>query len=194
MNVIGGSANDQVTVAAAAKADPVDFRLRHLEDPRAMEVIRTAAEKFGWTTWRRERDRGGGFAFARYKNLAAYCAVAMDVEVERETGLVRVGRIVAAVDSGDAVNPDGTTQGKAQFLADLKSGKFKLESNQLDDMKVHAADADMAIVTYRSTDKGSYDGHDLSGQYRWLDVFAKRGGTWQFIVSQGTKLEPAKKP
>jgi ketosteroid isomerase-like protein len=93
-----------------------------------------------------------------------------------------------------AVNPDGSTQGKAQFVADLKSGKFKLESNQLDDMKVHAANADMAIVTYRSTDKGSYDGHDLSGQYRWLDVLAKRGGTWQFIVSQGTKLEQPKKP
>jgi ketosteroid isomerase-like protein len=92
-----------------------------------------------------------------------------------------------------AVNPDGSTQGKAQFVADLKSGKFKLESNQLDDMKVHAADADMAIVTYRSTDKGTYDGHDLSGQYRWLDVLAKRNGTWQFIVSQGTKIEPPKK-
>ena len=93
-----------------------------------------------------------------------------------------------------AVNPDGSTQGKSQFIADLKSGKFKLESNQLDDMKVQFADADMAIVTYRSTDKGSYDGHDLSGQYRWLDVFAKRGGTWQFIVSQGTKIEQGKKP
>jgi len=92
-----------------------------------------------------------------------------------------------------AVNPDGSTQGKAQFVADLKSGKFKLESNQLDEMKVHAADADMAIVTYRSTDKGSYDGHDLSGQYRWLDVLAKRNGTWQFIVSQGTKIEQPKK-
>src|SRR4051794_38812097 len=58
-----------------------------------------------------------------------------------------------------AVNPDGSTQGKAQFMSDLKSGKFKLESNVLDDMKVQAATADMAIVTYRSTDKGSYDGH-----------------------------------
>jgi ketosteroid isomerase-like protein len=93
-----------------------------------------------------------------------------------------------------AVNPDGTTQGKTQFVADLKSGKLKLESNKLDDMKVHVANADLAIVTYRSTDKGSFDGHDLSGQYRWLDVFAKRGGTWQFIVSQGTMIEPAKKP
>jgi len=91
-----------------------------------------------------------------------------------------------------AVNPDGSTQGKAQFVADLKSGKFKLESNELDDMKVHVASADMAIVTYRSTDKGNYEGHDLSGQYRWLDVLAKRNGTWQFIVSQGTKLQAVK--
>jgi hypothetical protein len=88
-----------------------------------------------------------------------------------------------------AVNPDGTTQGKAQFIADLKSGKIKLESNELDDMKVHFADADMAIVTYRSTDKGNYDGHDLTGQYRWLDIFAKRNGTWLLVVSQGTKIE-----
>ncbi|HKP04188.1 MAG TPA: nuclear transport factor 2 family protein [Chthoniobacterales bacterium] len=96
-------------------------------------------------------------------------------------------------DSFYAVNPDGTTQGKTQFVADLKSRKFKLESNELDDMKVHVVTADMAIVTYRSTDKGDYDGHDLSGQYRWLDVLAKRNGAWQFIVSQGTKIEAAKK-
>jgi hypothetical protein len=70
---------------------------------------------------------------------------------------------------------------------------LKLESNELDDMKVQAVDADMAIVTYRSTDKGDYNGHDLSGQYRWLDVLAKRNGTWQFIVSQGTKIEAPKK-
>lgn len=96
-------------------------------------------------------------------------------------------------DSFYVVNPDGSTQTKAEFFADLKSGKFKLESNKLDDMKVQAADADMAVVTYRSTDKGSVGGHDISGQYRWLDVVAKRGGTWQFIASQGTKIEQAKK-
>jgi nicotinate dehydrogenase subunit B len=94
-------------LAAAAKADPVEFRLRHLEDPRARDVVVKAAQRFGWTNYRRERDRGRGFAFARYKNLAAYCAIAMEVEVERETGEVRVGRIACAVDSGDVVNPDG---------------------------------------------------------------------------------------
>ena len=94
-------------LALAAKADPVEFRLRHLEDARAREVITMAAARFGWTGFQRARNRGRGFAFARYKNLAAYAAIAMDVEVERETGEVRIGRVVAVVDSGAAVNPDG---------------------------------------------------------------------------------------
>jgi CO/xanthine dehydrogenase Mo-binding subunit len=51
--------------------------------------------------------RGRGFAFARYKNLAAYLAVAVEVDVERETGRTRVVRAAAAIDSGEAVNPDG---------------------------------------------------------------------------------------
>lgn len=96
-------------------------------------------------------------------------------------------------DSYYAVTPDGGTVNKTGFLADLKSGKFHLEVNKLDEMKVHAAGADLAIITYRSTDKGTFDGHDISGQYRWLDVLAKRNGTWQFIVSQGTKIETPKK-
>ena len=96
-------------------------------------------------------------------------------------------------DSYYAVTPDGSTVSKTEFLADLKSGKFRLESNKLDEMKVHASAPDLAIVTYRSTDKGTFEGQDISGQYRWLDIFAKRGGTWQFIVSQGTKIEEDKK-
>ena len=120
----------------------------------------------------------------------------LQIEKDMSTALTKADADTAArmlADTFYAVNPDGSTQGKAQFVADLKSGKLKLESNQLDDLKVHAADADMAVVTYRSTDKGTFDGHDISGQYRWLDIFAKRNGTWQFIVSQGTKIEPPKK-
>ena len=94
-------------LAAAARADPVEFRLRHLEDPRAIAVVKAAAERFGWSAFDRRRGHGRGFAFARYKNLAAYCAVAMEADVDPETGDVRVGRVVAAVDSGEAVNPDG---------------------------------------------------------------------------------------
>lgn len=66
------------------------------------------AGRFGWQSRARgDGVRGCGMGFARYKNLGAYCAVVMEVEIDRETGRVRVRRAVAAVDSGQAVNPDG---------------------------------------------------------------------------------------
>jgi CO/xanthine dehydrogenase Mo-binding subunit len=100
-------------LALAAKADPVIFRLKHLDDPRAREVIQLAAKRFGWqprvshSAGRRRDNRGVGFSFARYKNLMAYFAIAMELTVERETGQVQIERAVAAVDCGQIVNPDG---------------------------------------------------------------------------------------
>jgi CO/xanthine dehydrogenase Mo-binding subunit len=94
-------------LAGAARRDPVEFRSAHLDDPRAREVIRFAASRFGWQNYRKRPGRGAGFAFARYKNLAAYCAIAMDVEVDPNAERLIVHRAVAAVDSGDAVNPNG---------------------------------------------------------------------------------------
>jgi nicotinate dehydrogenase subunit B len=94
-------------VAAAAKIDPVELRLRYLDDPRARDVINAAATRFGWAAYAKSRGKGRGFAFARYKNLAAYFALAVEVSVERDTGRARVTRAIAAVDSGQAVNPDG---------------------------------------------------------------------------------------
>jgi nicotinate dehydrogenase subunit B len=95
-------------LANLAGADSVEFRLKHLEDQRGRAVIEKAAAGFGWKSGQKApQDRGFGFAFARYKNLAAYCAIASEVEVNRETGRPRLVRAVAAVDSGQVVNPDG---------------------------------------------------------------------------------------
>jgi nicotinate dehydrogenase subunit B len=97
---------DELTTAAGA--DSVEFRLRHLDDARGRDVINKAAQEFGWKKGQKApQDRGFGFAFARYKNLAAYCAIATEVEVNSETGRPRLVRAVAAVDSGQVVNPDG---------------------------------------------------------------------------------------
>ena len=78
-----------------------------ISNARAVEVIRRAAALFAWNDYRRGPGRGRGFAFARYKDLGAYAAIVLDVEVQRETGLVRVRRVLAVTDSGEAVNPDG---------------------------------------------------------------------------------------
>jgi nicotinate dehydrogenase subunit B len=95
-------------LAEAAGADPVEFRLRHLQDQRGRDVIQLAADQFGWSKPKpAQPGLGRGFAFARYKNLATYCAVALELTVEHETGRVQLGRVVAAVDSGTTVNPDG---------------------------------------------------------------------------------------
>jgi nicotinate dehydrogenase subunit B len=100
-------------MALAAGADPVEFRLRHMKDPRARAVIEATAARAGWKAGPSPlrklapSENGWGFAYSRYKNLGCYCAVAAEVSVNRSTGQVRVVRAVSAVDVGQVVNPDG---------------------------------------------------------------------------------------
>ena len=94
-------------LALKANADPVAFRMRHLRDGRAQDVLRLAADQFRWEQYTPRAGRGRGIAFARYKNLGAYAAVALEVKVDRESGRIEVLRAVCAVDAGDAVNLDG---------------------------------------------------------------------------------------
>ena len=94
-------------LAHAAGADPVAFRLRQLPDPRARAVLTRAAERFGWEGFTRKPHHGRGVAFARYKNLASYCAICLEVSVDPVTREPRVLRAVLAADAGEVVNPDG---------------------------------------------------------------------------------------
>ena len=127
-------------LAAAAGADPVEFRLRHLDDARGRDAIEKAAREFGWRKGQKAPpDRGYGFAFARYKNLAAYCAIATEVEVNRQTGRPRLVRAVAAVDSGQVVNPDGlTNQIEGAILQSMSWTLY--ESVTFDDTRITSID------------------------------------------------------
>jgi len=95
-------------LAAAAGIDPVEFRLRHLTDPRARAVIEAVAANAGWKAGAKgDGRRGRGIGFAKYKNLAVWCAVVADVDVDPATGNVRVPKIWAVAEAGMIVNPDG---------------------------------------------------------------------------------------
>ncbi len=84
-------------------------------------------------------------------------------------------------------DPGGMLMNKAESMAMFKSGDLKIESTKIDGMKVHMF-GNTAIVTYTTTDKGMYKTTDISGQYRWTDVFAKIGGKWKLIAGQGTPI------
>jgi nicotinate dehydrogenase subunit B len=108
-------------LASAAGADPVAFRLRHLPDPRAAELVAATAQRAGWLEHTRPQQqgahgdwlRGQGFAYARYVHSrwpgfgAAWAAWVADVEVHRTTGEVQVRRVVVGHDAGLLINPAG---------------------------------------------------------------------------------------
>jgi len=92
-------------LAAAAGADPIEFRLRHLDDARAREAIEAVAKAARWRRGEKgDGGRGRGIGFAQYKNRSAYCAVIAEVEAR---AALKVARVFAAVDAGQVINPDG---------------------------------------------------------------------------------------
>ena len=135
-------------LAIATGSDPAEYRVRHLKDPRARDAIRAAADRFGWSTWKRTPGRGRGIAFARYKNIAGYCAVALEVEVDSRTGSIRVLRAVASADSGHIVSPDGVSNQIEGGLVQSLSWTLK-EEVQMDDTRILSEDwASYPILTF----------------------------------------------
>jgi len=91
-------------LAEAAGTEAIDFRLKHLQDKRAMAVVKSVQQQIsGLDTGEGE---GIGFAFARYKNYSGYCAMAARVRVDPEKGEVRLLQVWAAIDVGEIINPD----------------------------------------------------------------------------------------
>jgi ketosteroid isomerase-like protein len=97
-----------------------------------------------------------------------------------------LGKILADDWVGQGPTGVGT---KAEVLADMKSGDFKVSSATMGEVKVRIF-GDVAVVTGSNDEKSSYKGKDTSGHYIWTDVFVKRSGKWQAVASQSTLLPP----
>ena len=108
-------------LATAAGVDPLTFRLRYLDDPRARELLQATAAKAGWKMHDQPQQQGAegdvlhgqGIAWARYVHSkwpgfgAAWAAWIADVEVNKRTGEVHVKRVVVGHDAGLTINPAG---------------------------------------------------------------------------------------
>jgi CO/xanthine dehydrogenase Mo-binding subunit len=104
-------------MAAKLAMDPLEFRLRNLNNKGMIRVLKAAAEKFGWRTSPAPSGRGFGVACAT--DVGAYVATMAEVEVDQENGRVRVKRIVCAQDIGLVINPEGA---KMQMEGSLMMG------------------------------------------------------------------------
>ncbi len=95
-------------LAAAARMDPYEFRLRNLTDPRMVRVVKAVAGKFGWTPKPAPSGRGVGLACG--VDSGTYVAAMVEIDLDKATGAVKVTRIACAQEMGLVVNPDGAHQ------------------------------------------------------------------------------------
>jgi nicotinate dehydrogenase subunit B len=118
-------------LAAAAGEDPVDLRLRHLDDPRARACIEAVATRIGPLDQAPE-GHGRGLAFGQYKNAKAYVAVAVELAVD-DTAKIHLKRVVIAGDAGQVVDPTGV-------IAQLEGGFIQAASWTLYEAVTYQAD------------------------------------------------------
>jgi hypothetical protein len=96
------------------------------------------------------------------------------------------------------IYPDGSIGGKTTDVKDIETGALSADSWEVMDLKVNVLNKDAAVVSGRSIIKnGKYKGQDgktidISGQYRFIDTYARRNGQWQEVAGSNTPVrEPA---
>jgi CO/xanthine dehydrogenase Mo-binding subunit len=153
MRSLGGAENTFANesfmdeLASAAGIDSLEFRLRYLDDPRAVDVLHAAAEKAGWDAHPSPHVRQGallegrGVAFVRYENEEALVACIARVQVDPSSGIVSVKHIVVAHDCGLIINPDGLKNQIEGNVIQSLSRAMK-EEVQFDEYRIKSIDWD----------------------------------------------------
>jgi CO/xanthine dehydrogenase Mo-binding subunit len=144
--------------AALAKADPLEYRLRHLADRRLMGVLNAAAKAANWDARpspgpNRSRTgivSGRGIACVLYEGDNGYGAMVAEVDVDQGTGQVVVKRLVIGQDCGPVSNPDGI-RNQAEGGALQGMSRALMEEVTWDDEKITSID----WQTYNSLSLGS---------------------------------------
>jgi nicotinate dehydrogenase subunit B len=162
-------------LAFAAGADPAEFRLRHLKDPRARAVIDKVLARAGWTprvgpnpaAGTGDTVRGRGLAYLRYNNAITYVAAVAEVAVNRRTGGIRVERVCVAHDCGQVINPDGTiNQVEGGVIQTV--GRTLIEQVGWDRTKVTSVDwASYPILRHDQVPRVEVDLIDRPGEPPW---------------------------
>jgi CO/xanthine dehydrogenase Mo-binding subunit len=145
-------------IASSLKVDPVDYRLRHLADPRMIRVVQEAARLSRWEKRSSPRTgiartgtvSGRGVSCVLYEGNNGYCAVVAEVDVNQGTGAVVVKNLYIASDCGPISNPDGLNN-QLEGGAIQGVSRALLEEVTWDDEKVTSID----WRTYRTLSLGA---------------------------------------
>src|SRR6201993_234715 len=112
----------------------------------------------------------------------------IQLESRFNDALVRADlKTIEEIEADDLIFTDatGTVTSKADEMQSLKSGDAKFESIQMTDTRVQDF-GDIAVVTGRLVEKAQYKNSDISGTYRFTDVWARRKGKWEHVAGQET--------
>ena len=162
-------------LAVEAKADPAEFRLKHIKDPRAIAVIKAAMKRADWqprpagavNTGQGDIAKGRGIAYVRYNNTTTYVAAVAEVEVNRKTGEVKVARVCVGHDCGQIINPDGLANQIEGGVIQTVS-RTLMEQVQWDSTKVTSVDwASYPILRFPDVPRVEVDMINTPGDVSW---------------------------
>ena len=162
-------------LAAEAKADPAEFRLKYIKDPRAIAVMKAAMKRANWQTRSGVNPvaasgdvmKGRGISYVRYNNATTYVAAVAEVEVNRTTGAVRVTRVCVGHDCGQIINPDGLANQIEGGVIQTVS-RTLIEQVEWDRSKVTSVDwATYPILRFPDAPRVEVDMINIPGEVSW---------------------------